>query len=361
MTTDVETVVVGAGIAGAATAYMLARAGRSVTVVEQFEPGHDRGSSHGRSRIHRIGYPDVDWARLAAEADAAWVELERDAGVTLIDRIGVLDAGDVALDVGAALAACGVAHEVLAGSEASRRWPVHFEDDEVVTYQPGGGICRADAALTTFLDGAGDAGADVAFGTQVTAIEPAADAVTVVTPGGALTARAVVVTAGGWGRDLLGPLGIDLPVRVTRETVAYYALPLGDRLPSLIDYAWTGQGDETLPEAGMAGFALAAPGVGLKAGLHKAGHETHADDRDLPSDAIVAWTDRWVEHRYGDAAGTGSRPETCLYTRTDDDRFVLERHDRIVVGSACSGHGFKFGPVVGSRLAALANAALDAD
>ena len=360
MTADTEVVVIGAGVVGAATAYALARAGRAVTIVEQFEPGHGRGSSHGRSRIHRIGYPDVEWARRAAEADALWIDVERECGEELIERIGVLDAGEVAGSVAEALAACGVEHERIDGREAARRWPISFEPGEVVTYQPGGGICRADRALAALLDGAVAAGADLVTSTTVVALERHDDRVAIGTSHGTLDASVVVVTAGGWVRGLLEPLGIPIPVRTTRETVAYFSLPRGAELPSFIDYAWTGGPDDGLAETGMAGFALAAPGVGLKAGLHKSGHDADPSSSEPASDAVVAWTERWVRHRYGDAAGAAFGAETCLYTRTADDDFLVERHGRVVVGSACSGHGFKFAPLVGRQLAALATDALDA-
>ena len=91
---DVEIVVVGAGVMGLATARELARAGRAVALVEQFRVGHARGSSHGRSRIFRLSYPDARWVRLAQEAVPLWGELEAEAGETLIERYGSLDLGD---------------------------------------------------------------------------------------------------------------------------------------------------------------------------------------------------------------------------------------------------------------------------
>src|SRR5262245_57808139 len=269
MTPDTDVVVVGAGIVGAATAHALARSGRRVTLLERFEPGNARGSSHGRSRIHRIGYPDEAWAARAATADALWTGLESESGETLIDRIGVLDAGDIAGEVAGALAACDVEHELLDGSEATKRWPIRFEPGELVSYQPGGGICRADRALAVLLEGAVRAGAELVTSSPVEAIDATEGGVAVTTPAGTTNAAAVVVTSGGWSKSLLEPLGIELPVRVTRETVAYFPIPGAEGLPSFIDYAWRGAPDDGLADLGMAGFALAAPGVGLKAGLHK--------------------------------------------------------------------------------------------
>jgi sarcosine oxidase len=108
---------------------------------------------------------------------------------------------------------------------------------------------------------------------------------------------------------------------------------------------------------GTAGYALVAPGIGLKAGLHQSGPATDPDEQGAPDAEIAERTAAWVERRFR-GAGTPMRVETCLYTTRANDEFLLERRGRIVVGSPCSGHGFKFAPVVGARLAALVAEAL---
>ena len=163
-----------------------------------------------------------------------------------------------------------------------------------------------------------------------------------------------MVTAGAWAPELLGTAGIDLPVVPTRETVVYLALDGAMDLPPIIDYArLPDAGAAGLGRAGQAGFALAAPGVGLKAGLHHSGPVTDPSDDPEPDENVARWVADWARERYpgaGEVLGT----ETCLYTNTADESFILERRGRIVVGSACSGHGFKFAPQVGRTLAALA-------
>jgi sarcosine oxidase len=106
-------------------------------------------------------------------------------------------------------------------------------------------------------------------------------------------------------------------------------------------------------------YALTAPGVGLKAGLHMTGPPTDPDEPSVPDDELAAETAAWVTRQFRGTTPLG-RAETCLYTTTDDERFLLERHGRVVVGSACSGHAFKFAPAVGRRLATLAADALAA-
>jgi sarcosine oxidase len=142
----------------------------------------------------------------------------------------------------------------------------------------------------------------------------------------------------------------------TRETVVYFGLDAVEPPPSVIDYARTPAPGDGIPRAGQAAYALAAPGRGLKAGLHHSGPVADPDDQPTPDERVATWVAEWAATRFdglGDVAGM----ETCLYTNTADEGFVLERHGRVVVGAACSGHGFKFAPVVGRTLAALAREA----
>jgi sarcosine oxidase len=137
-------------------------------------------------------------------------------------------------------------------------------------------------------------------------------------------------------------------VTPTRETVAYFGHDDPLSLPTLVDWS-----DPT------ALYALASPGQGLKAGLHHTGPVIDPDEEGAVDAEIVARLAAGVRERYVRAAPEPHGAETCIYTNTSDESFVLERHGRIVVGSACSGHGFKFAPLIGERLADLAVEALE--
>ena len=156
-----------------------------------------------------------------------------------------------------------------------------------------------------------------------------------------LDADVVVVTAGAWVTKLVP----DVPVRVTRETVAYFA-GSGPPLPAVVEL------HEATRRHAM--YALHDPLYGVKAGAHRAGHAADPDAEE-PADAeVVERIAAWVRRRLPGVEPQAVRAETCLYTSTDDESFVLERCGRLVVGSACSGHGFKFAPAIGRRLADLA-------
>ncbi len=185
------------------------------------------------------------------------------------------------------------------------------------------------------------------FGAPVTELLEAPDGVEVRSAAGSFRAGAVVVTAGAWSRGLLAPLGIHLPVRVTRETPMYFPLREG------VEAGWPVFVEWLTPLL----YALPTPGLGVKSGEHKGGPEVDPDQPGGPDLEAVSRVSRWMADRVPGVEPTPQLVETCLYTRAADDRFVLERRGPVVVGSACSGHGFKFAPLVGGRLADLVTGA----
>ena len=332
---DAEVVIVGAGVMGLATARALAQAGRDVILCEQFELGHDRGSSHGGSRIIRLSYPEERWVRLAQESYPLWRELEVEFGRALLDQPGSLDLRDWQANRDA-LAACRAPFEMLEAPEIERRFPIRVEPGEIGLFQADGGIIFADLALQALRASAEAAGAQIREGLQVESVEEDGDGVVA----GSVRARVAVVTAGAWAPALVG-----VDATPTRETTSYFSFD--EPVPSVID---GGPG-------GTAGYALAAPGTGLKAGLHQSGPVTDPDEPGAPDAELAERAAAWVQRRFR-GAGDIVRVETCLYTRRPNDEFLLTRTGRIVVGSPCSGHGFKFAPVIGWRLAALAGEVL---
>jgi sarcosine oxidase len=320
--------IVGAGVMGCDTAWALTARGVDVTVHEQFDLDHDRGSSHGRSRIVRLSYPDPQWVRLARESMDAWRELEEESGRPLLDLHGIVELVSAPeLTSAAGLDACGVEYSWL-DADAVRALGAVLPDGWFALFQPEAGIVRADLARHAFLDLAIARGARVEAGQKVEALED-------------LDADVVVVTSGPWVRELIP----DVPVQVTRETLAYFRRE-GAPGPSIVEL------DEITRGHGV--YSLHDPVHGLKAGVHHGGPEVDPNMDGEPDAESVACVAAWVRDRFPDVDPEPVGVETCLYTSTADGSFVLERRGRTVIGSACSGHGFKFAPVVGRRLAALA-------
>jgi monomeric sarcosine oxidase len=326
---EAEVVVVGAGIMGAATAYALAREGRDVLLLEQFRVGHEHGSSHGRSRIVRLAYPEVEFVELAKEAFVGWRALEQESGQELLELNGLLELVESPSQSSRdALEAAGAEYELLDADGARSRWPVGVPNGWTALFQPEAGIVRADLALRAFVDRALARGARLEEERRVDSLEE-------------VDAKAVVVTAGPGIKSFFP----DLPVRTTRETVAYFHRD-GDPLPSVV------QLDPVT--RGHAMYSLHDPLHGLKAGAHHAGAEVSPDEPGAPDPVLVERIAEWVARTYPDANPDPVSAETCMYTTTADEHFILERRGKVVVGSACSGHGFKFAPAIGTRLAAMA-------
>ena len=320
--------VIGAGVMGLATAWALKRRGYEPVVYEQFAVGHDRGSSHGRSRIFRLAYAEDHYVRLAQEALTLWRELEAESGETVLELPGLVEVVQTLEESTAhTLERCGVAWERLGREEAERRYPIRVPEGSFVVVQPEAGIARADKALAAFAREL-----DIREHTRAHPDEVDADA--------------VVVTAGPWVNELLEE---PLPVKTTRETLCYFRLDGGRPIPSVVSFK-PGRHTHEM-------YSLHDPEYGLKVGAHHAGPEADPNVPGEPEPALIERIAAWAAATYhlDDATPVGA--ETCMYTTTADETFILERRGRIVIGSPCSGHGFKFAPAIGERLAAQAVAA----
>ena len=318
--------IIGAGVMGLATAWALRRRGVDATVYEQFRLGHARGSSHGRSRIFRLAYAEPEYVRLAQEALGLWRELEAESGETLLELHGLVEVVRTLEESTAhTLEACGVAWERLDRDEAERRYPINVPAESFAVVQPEAGVVLADKALAAFAREL-----DVREESRAHPDE--------------LDADVVVVTAGSWVNELLEQ---PLDVKVTRETLCYFR-PAADGLPipSLVSF----KPDRHTHDM----YSLYDPKYGLKVGAHHAGPEADPDVPGPPEPALIDRITAWARETYRLADPDPLAAETCMYTSTPDQTFVLDRRGRIVVGSPCSGHGFKFAPAIGERLADLA-------
>lgn len=332
-----DVVVVGAGAMGSATAWQLARRGRTVALIEQFDPLHHHGSSHGATRIFRVAYRDPTYVRLAVEALGAWRELEADAGETLLEQTGQLDHGaPVAIDqIAGHLAAAGFDAERFTPAEAATRWP-GMRFDRAVVHSPDGGRVFAERTLSALHRRAAAHGASIEFGEAVLGIESdPSGGVLVQTSRRRVHAGTVVVAAGAWAREVV-PTAIDLPdLTVSIETPAHF-LPRDPsaRWPSFLHHL-----DDTAGELAFGAYGLESPGEGVKVGVD------HASSLDTVVEYVRTWHPGLVPEVVSSTE--------CRFTSTPDEHFLLERHGDVVVCSPCSGHGFKFTPAIGALAADL--------
>ena len=355
-----DAIVVGLGGIGSAAAYRLAAAGggRRVLGLEQFEIGHDRGASQDVSRITRLSYHRPEYVSLAIEAQAAWREVEAASGKQIITITGGLDlappgAPESIDDYADSMTALGVPFEWLDAAAVMRRWPQwRLDDGTRAIFQADGGIADPEPGNAAHLRLAREAGAELREGARVSAIRDHGGEYEVVLDGGeSLTTAAVVVAADAWTNDLLAPLGLELPLSVTREQVTWYeALDPHRFEPGRFPiWIWLGQ-------PSFYGFPTYR-GPGPKIGEDIGGRQTTAGTRGFDPD--LDCLDRcgtFFAERMPGAVGRAVKTKTCLYTLTPDRDFVLDRlpeHPGVVVALGAA-HAYKFAALFGAWLADLA-------
>jgi sarcosine oxidase len=348
---DVDVVVVGLGVLGASALHQLAGDGVDVVGIDQFQPGHANGSSHGRSRALRFLYHAPEYYELLPAAVEGWNDLEVAVGRRLYWPCGTLffgRPGNRQLAANSALAtAQGIQVEHVTEREAARRWPSFaMPSDSEGVFLLKGGMLDADACVAAFLAEAQRVGATVLADMPMTGLDLDGERPLVQTAAGVLRARHIVVATGAWTSRLLPDLA--LPVRVTRQTFYTYrpreaAAVSPDRMPVWCDY-----------ETSLYGFPDHGPG--LKIADDNPGREVDptAVDRSIDR-ADARRLSAYMAARFPTIELEEIEAGTCLYTRTPDDDFLLERVPGAPVSLAVGlGHAFKFAPVIGRILADLA-------
>ncbi|MFL6795969.1 MAG: N-methyl-L-tryptophan oxidase [Xanthobacteraceae bacterium] len=355
---DFDVIVCGLGVMGSAALYQLARRGQRVLGLERFTPGHERGSSHGETRVIRLGYFEhPSYVPLLQRAYELWRELEKEARRPLLPITGILEIGAPASAlVKGTLASAQLhrlSHEVLAAGALMQRYPCFtVPSDYLAVLQPDGGFVEAEQAIEATLALAAAAGAEIRSGQRVRVIEPDKDGVRVITDAPPVEARSAIITAGPWTSALLPEL--NLPLRATRQVVGWFEprdknMFSNQRLPVFIIESPHGMHYGIPPHAGRP----------LKVAKHH--HANEAVDPEHYDRGVSAADEELIRvalMNYIPAAnGALLHAETCLYTMAPDGDFVIDQlpdAPHVLIASPCSGHGFKFAPVIGEALAELA-------
>jgi len=352
-----DVVVCGLGVMGSATLRELARRGLRVLGIDRFAPGHDRGSSHGETRVIRLDYFEhPSYVPLLRRTYELWHELEQSSAQKLIHITGIVEIGapdgELITGVLASIKQHSLRHELLSADDLMRRFPAfHVPSQYQAVVQPDGGFLAAEASIHAMLALAKADGAELRSGETIRAIEPSSTGVLIVTDRSRIDAGSAVIAVGPWIKSILPELKASL--RVTRQVMAWFS----PRQPAPFR---SEQFPVFLMESrhGMHyGFPLDGGGL-VKVAKHHHCNETvdpEVCDRTVSIADENLIRSALADH-LPDANGDRVKATTCLYTVTPDGDFILDSlpgFPHIVVASPCSGHGFKFAPVIGEILADL--------
>jgi sarcosine oxidase len=355
-----DTIIVGLGAMGSAAAQSLAQRGQHVLGLDQFTPPHDRGSSHGGSRIIRQAYfESPDYIPLVLRAYELWHQLERETGTRLIHTTGGLVLGSRKGELVARTIASASEHNIpvdlLAPADLARRFPAFApQPDDLGVLEHRAGYLVPEDCVRAQLDAASRAGARLHVDEKVLSWSAESGHVEVRTSLATYTGRHLIITAGPWASEVLRSA---IPLRVTRQVTAWIQphggidLFLPTRFPVFIAEDPGGG----FPSYGFP--AIDGPSGGVKMAIH--GSETQCSpesvDRSIQDSDIRQIIDK-LKPRIPSIDGELVRAKTCLYTITSDEHFIIGPHPQVpscTVACGFSGHGFKFAPVVGEILADL--------
>jgi sarcosine oxidase len=351
-----DAVVIGCGAMGASASYNLAIRGLKVMTLERFGLNHEFGSSHGETRITRLAYyEDPRYVPLLRRALEAWKELGTKSGKRLMVMTGGLmigpQEGAFVSGVLRSARAHSLPHRILSWREAMDAYPVfNLEEGYAAVHDENAGVLFPEECISACVNLASGAGCTFGFGEQVKRWFGARNGIEVETTKGSYTADRLVVAAGAWTERLLGDL---VPLKVERQTPFWFSsggssMFSPERMPVFIMEEKSGQYFYGIPDVGR----------GVKVARNHAGATVDADDvpRDV-TEGDVSPVREFVSRRLPNLSTRPVGSTTCLYSNTPDWNFVIDTHprdDRVVILSACSGHGFKFASVVGEIAADLA-------
>ena len=368
MSETADVIVIGLGAFGSATTYQLARSGAKVIGIDRFAPPHDRGSSHGATRITRLAVGEGDiYVPLVKRANEIWEQLEAETGNALYMRTGGLIMGprdgnvqhhgkpDFVRRTADAALRYGIPHEVLSASEIADRFPqFQTRGDELGYFEPDSGVLKPELCVQTQLLQAKALGATLRLNERAMSIDSTPGGVTVRTSTGTYSAAKAIVTAGPWVPGMVGGAFAG-NLRVMRQVLYWFeaAEPSLYASPSCPVFIWMhGSGDEDY----LYGFPMVDGYPGVKVATEQYQSTTNPDEVEREVQAVEheRMFERNVNGRLRSVTAKCVHSAACLYTVSSDSGFIVDQHpdlDHVTVVSACSGHGFKHSAAMGELLA----------
>ena len=353
-----DVAIIGSGIMGASAAHELARAGAIVALIDQASLPNPRGASVDYSKIFRFAYPDPLYVQMAVEALALWRKLERDSATRLLDETGILLIGNRAdsfeTQTYEVLRSLDLQAEMCNGKEVAARFP-QFNKDAIpfAVFDPSGGILYADKAVLASIDLARKFGAQVFENEQVVAIERSADDYLIRSESGnQWTCEKMLIASGPWTRKLLPDFASLLTT--TRQEIVYFEPVMKSRY-SFPD-AKANLAIGKLPifiemDSGFYGFPIHHNGA-MKVGNHLKGEplDPYAFDENVGNEFIEKCREFFAQIIPALADARVTHSHICMYNNSPDEDFIIDWHPdfgSVLLATGFSGHGFKFGPLIG--------------
>jgi len=358
-----DAMVMGGGIIGRLTAWHLAKSSKSTLLLEQHSLNHSEGSSRGSSRMFGETFARDIYFKLARQSRELWRELERETGEKLLclngglDIVSGTDARKSIRELASVLSSRKILFEVLDGASLHRRYPQweHISKAHAI-YSDSAGILRAERCMSAAILAAQKHGVLVREQSRVVGIKPNSSREVLLKMSSSETyrTRKLVIAAGPWMPNILGRLGIKLPLRVSQEQTVYFTPRNNSNFFKPENFpVWEWEGEEF-----VYGFP-AFENNGTKIAFHSDGHylKNLREFRRTPSPSVIKRLHSFLKRHIPDAAGEAFGAITCLYTNTPDNDFVIDTVPgipQIAYFTGCSGHAFHCAPAIGQALAEIA-------
>ncbi|MBS1991194.1 MAG: N-methyl-L-tryptophan oxidase [Cyanobacteria bacterium SZAS LIN-2] len=373
MTDSFDTIVLGLGAVGSAALYQLARRGDKVLGIDQFDPPHTLGSTHGESRITRQAIGEGEqFTPISLRSYEIFRDLEAQSGAELL-RItgglmisspssgGIHNTADFYKNTLRAAKKFDIRHDELSAADIRKRFPQFVvRDDEVAYYEYEAGVLSPEKCVEVQLALAAKLGANIRVNECVLSFnESAGGNVSVTTDSGTYHARQLVVCAGPWVSQLVDPQLSSL-FQVQRQVQFWFDVDkcydsfAAGAFPVFI---WELSGSGKCQS--MYGFpALDGRSGGFKIGTEGYNKVVTTDtvDRNVSADEMATTYEKQIRPFFSPAVGPCIKARVCLYTSTPDTGFIVDKlpgHDSVIVCSPCSGHGFKHSAAIGESVAEL--------
>ncbi|NNE92267.1 MAG: N-methyl-L-tryptophan oxidase [Verrucomicrobiales bacterium] len=357
-----EVIVLGTGGMGSAAAYHLAKNGHRVLGLDRFPGGHNRGSSHGETRIIRKAYFEhPDYVPLLQRAYGLWSDLESETGQQLYFETGLIEIGPpdgiVVPGVIRAAKQHGLPLEKIERTDFPNRFPsMRLPENHLAVFEKEAGFLRVEDCVRAHLDLAQRHGAEFEFDAAVTGWSADESGVTVKTEKGEeFRGDALIVTTGAWSAPMMAELG--MPLRIVRAHLHWFECGQQNSMEAGCPCFFY----ETENSGGAFYGFPAIDDLGLKVAEHDGRTEIFHDpleDPDTPESEDSARVRDFVDAHFSDVhTNRRTRHVRCFYSQSPDGHFIIDRHPEhgnVVFGAGFSGHGFKFASVVGEHLANLA-------